>query len=378
MSRQKKIVTETHELFREFDCGERKEWIKNVQESRKFRMGHQWKQSQIDKMKAKDTPTLTVNRIHKAVETLKAMLTSNRPGFKVAPQKDSSSKTAIAVEGLMQYCWYNSQGNEQVATAIDNMLSAGIGWLLAYIDPYSDDGMGDVKFKSIDPKFVYVDPNSQEADFSDASDIIISRIYTKNHLKRIYPQYKKAIENATGQQVSDEVFTDTHSESYPVHFSGDIGLVTKEVEGVRGYERYSKIMVPRYRVREVYNRAENLYSQEEYDEWKDRKIYVINGNPIRESEVAQRIISQLMQEWQQAMQEWQMQVEQLQQAVQAGQADPNTPMPEPPPKPDMQEHTNEDIVKIGFAEVVRVTVPRIEMSVIIGDKHLYTRVMNLS
>ncbi len=367
---KKKVVEETVELFREFNNSQRKDWVGRIQSDREFRLGKQFTQEQIEELKAKETAPIVINRIHKAIETIKSMLTSNKPGFKVAPQNDSDAKTANALNGLMQYVWYISEGDEQVSQAIDNMLAGSLGWLLAYVDPFSDDGMGDVKFRSVDPKFVYVDPNSQSPDFSDATDIIISRIYTKKQLEQMYPQYKNTIKTATGTDISDELSTGNQSTEYKVIFAGDsISVTAPGREEIRGYERYSKISVTRYRVREAFSKAENLYSEEEFDEYLETPVHIINGNVVKESENAKKVLEELYAQYQQAM-------EQYHQAIEMGQIDPNsTP---PPEEPEYQEATYGDLVKQGLIEVINVMVPRIRMTVILGDKHIYTRIMETS
>lgn len=377
--KEKQIAQETIDLFMEFRNAERNTWAQQIQEDSNFRYGAQWTQNQIDTMKAKGAATLSVNRIHKAIETMKSMLTSNKPGFKVAPQGDSDNKTAIAIQGLMQYIWNISDGDEQLSICIDNMLGRSLGYLMPYIDPFSDDGMGDVKFKSIDPKYVYVDPNAQEIDFSDATDIIVSRVYTKKQLMQTYPQYKHIIKNATGVQIDDQVVTDNQASQYNVIFAGhSFNVNGKDNEDIRGYERYSKIMINRYRVRESYNKAENLYSEADFKAWGKTPIYIINGQPIREESVAKKLINQLMQEHQQQMQQYTQMQQQMQQAMQMGQLDPNTPMQPPPEPPSVEEHNNMDLVEIGFVEVIKVMVPRIKMSIVLGDTHIYTRIMEMS
>ena len=90
------IVNETHRLFDTYSK-ERDNWAKNAKEDKEFRLGRQWTREQEEVLKARGQAPIVVNRIHPAVEAAKAMLTSNRPAFRVAPREDSDNKTAQVI-----------------------------------------------------------------------------------------------------------------------------------------------------------------------------------------------------------------------------------------------------------------------------------------
>ena len=193
-----KYAQETVELFQDFCGSNRSLWAQQAQDDREFRLGAQWDQDDAKVLESRQQAPLVINRIHPAVELAKSMLTANKPTFRVSAAEDSDNKTAAAMNGFIQYIWSISAGDRQLSKAIDDFYVTGMGNLLVYIDPFDDGGRGEVKFRAIDPMHVYIDPNAQDEFCTDASDIIISKTYTKGQLKRVYPAYQSAINTASG------------------------------------------------------------------------------------------------------------------------------------------------------------------------------------
>ena len=86
------IVDETEQLYKTYS-EKRDTWAIHVSEDREFRYGKQWTTEQRDKLEARGQAPIVVNRIHPAVESAKALITSNRPSFRVSPREDSDNKT---------------------------------------------------------------------------------------------------------------------------------------------------------------------------------------------------------------------------------------------------------------------------------------------
>ncbi|MFA5452833.1 MAG: hypothetical protein WC248_04620, partial [Candidatus Methanomethylophilaceae archaeon] len=95
-------VQETERLFKAYS-NVRQPWAEMVQQDRQFRFGQQWSEEDLKKLADRGQAPVVVNRIHPAVEAAKAMLTANRPSFRVSPREDSDNETAQAINGLLQY-----------------------------------------------------------------------------------------------------------------------------------------------------------------------------------------------------------------------------------------------------------------------------------
>ena len=358
----KSLVDETQDLFKTYS-EKRKTWANHAQEDREFRLGKQWTSDQKRILEERGQAPLVVNRIHPAVEAAKALITANKPQFRVSPREDSDNQVAQAMNGLLEYIWQISEGNTMMRRVVDDYYVTGMGAALVYVDPMMDMGKGEVCIHDVDPLDIYIDPNSRHPFADDAENIIISRLYTKDQAKALYPMYEKAIKNAS---------TETHQTDRPVTGREDNGEMsfpeepgTQTIvsfgdsdEYIRGYERYYPLMIDYYRVFESFSGDEDLLSEKEYAQYVQQPAWLINENVITEPEQAKAIIQQIEQVYEQQ--------------VAQGREEGNLELPE---KPIVQQITFQDLIENGSIEVVIVPTKRIKQCVIMGDKHLYSRVL---
>ena len=354
------IVDKTHNLFRAYS-NKRELWAQQAQEDAEFRLGRQWTAEQQRILLERGQAPLVVNRIHPAVEAAKALLTSGKPQFRVSPREDSDNKVAQVFNGLLEYMWYISDGTQSLRNAIDDYYTMGLGAMMCYIDPLKDFGRGEVCMTDIDPLDVYVDPNCRDRLGDDAENIIISRLFTKEQAKKMYPQYEDAIKNAqsdlhtdrpTTQRIDDKgiVFPEDTATKTDINFG-------ESSEYIRGYERYYKVWVKRFHVKNTIDGVEEVFDKEDYEEYLRRPAVMINGQPITDPKKAEGMISQIEQKIQQASQEAEMNEQ------------------DPPPMPEVQRVTYADLVNQNLIETVSVPVQRVKMCVIMGDKYLYSRIL---
>ena len=326
------IVEETQDLWRRYS-NSRGEWAENAKEDREFRLGKQWKTEQKEILDARGQAAIVVNRIHPAVETAKAMLTANRPSFRVSAREDSDNKLAQVFNSMLQYIWQISDGETQLRAVVDDYYVAGLGCMQVYQDPLKDMGKGEVCVKAIDPLDVYVDPNSRDRFFDDASNIIVSRLFSKDQAEALYPMYKTAIKNAEGDSISDQPSTGRFD---------DVGISFPEEElqpndeYIRGYERFYKVRVTKQRVFEVFSGKEHLFEQEEYEEYSAQPAWIYKDQPI----VDQKIAEQIQQQGEKLL---------------------------PVSYKELEEY--------GFIKTVEVSVERVKQCVIMGNKKLYSRIL---
>jgi hypothetical protein len=261
------------------------------------------------------------------------MLTSHKPSFRVSGREDSDNKVAQVFNALLEYMWQISDGDMQLRTAVDDYYVTGLGCLLLYQDPTKDMGKGEVMLRAIDPMDVYVDPNARDRFFDDAENIIVSRLFTKDQAKKLYPMYDNAIQNAGNNSFTDTPNT-SRADDGEVSFPEDI--LTQEDEYIRGYERYYKVLVSKYRIFEQFSGQEHLLEREEFEGYISQPAWFYKDQPIIDEQVA----TQLQQQGQTVM-----------------------PM------------TFNDLIEMGLIKVVNVQVTRVKQCVVMGDKKLYSRIL---
>ena len=417
----KKLVDETQDLWRTYS-NKRETWATHAQEDREFRLGKQWSSEQRKVLESRGQAPIVVNRIHPAVEAAKAMLTSNRPSFRVSPREDSDNKVAQALNGVIDYIWQNSDGDTVMRNIVDDYYVTGMGVGLTYIDPEADDGKGEVLIRDIDPLDVYIDPNSRHRMVDDAENIMISRLYTKAQALRMYPRYQEAIKNAESDMHSDRPIT-TREDRGEAIFPEDIETKTQSTFGVddeyiRGYERYMKVKVRMLRTHERWSKREDIIEDKQIDAWYQKKAWLINGEPTTSEENAQaahqknsqQYNNQVQQIVDQQMKQMEMMKEELgvqlleressmSEAVEMGDmlperydlelqkakqaTDTQVEQAEMQFKqqldslkpPTIQEVNYAELVQMGFIEVVEIQNQRIRQCVIMGNTYLYSRIL---
>ena len=329
------IVDTTQTLWKSYS-NKRELWAEQAQEDAEFRLGRQWTAEQQRILLERGQAPLVVNRIHPAVEAAKALLTSGKPQFRVSPREDSDNKVAQVFNSLLEYMWYISDGTQALRNAIDDYYTMGLGAMMVYIDPLKDFGRGEVCFHDVDPLDVYIDPNARHRLGDDAENIIISRMFTKEQAMKMYPQYETAIKNASSDLHTDRPTT-RRVDDKGIVFPEDTATKTdtnfgENSEYIRGYERYYKVWVKRFHVKNNIDKREEVFSEEEFEEYVARPAVKINGQPMTDAEKAQSIIAQLMQQYEM----------QLQQAEMEG-------IPEPQ-MPQIEELTYADFIEEGLIE----------------------------
>lgn len=358
----KKLVEETQDIWKTYSK-KRETWATHAQEDREFRLGKQWTSDQKRVLEERGQAAIVVNRIHPAVEAAKALITANKPQFRVSPREDSDNKVAQAMNGLLEYIWQISEGNSVLRRIVDDYYVTGLGCALVYIDPMMDMGKGEVCIHDVDPLDVYIDPNSRSPLADDAENIIISRLYTKDQAKALYPMYKKAIQNAsTDEFLSDRPNTgreDNGETTWPESTETmTIANFGESDEYIRGYERYYPIMIDHYRVFEGFNGNEDLLTEEEYERYLKQPAWEIQDQIITDEEQAKALIEQVEAMYKQM----------VEQGRQQGRVDL-------PKQPKIAQLTFKDLVDNGLIDVVIVPTKRIKQCVIMGDKHLYSRIL---
>jgi len=267
----------SEELLAEY-ASIRTKWARQAMEDSEFRNGMQWTKEQVNALRKRAQEPLVVNVIYPAVEQAKAMLTANTPRFQSTGREGSDIKTGQIFSDLMSWVWENSKGNTELKEAIDDYYVKGMGCMVVYHDPQADFGKGDVFVKAIDPLDVYIDPSSQDPYSRDASNIIVSRLYSEAQLISMYPGMEETIRKATEVTVAPQTESLRHGLEDQVVSREEINaqrILSKEDREIEVIERYSKIKVPHYRVFDPQLNDEKILNIEEFQEYSQKIGYKV-------------------------------------------------------------------------------------------------------
>lgn len=261
-------------LFRTYD-GPFKTWYTQAVEDDDFRHGAQWTQKQIKFLKKLKQLPIVFNVIHPAVEQAKALLTANRPRFTATGREDSDPQMAKVFSDLFSYIWDISHGTAELKQAIDDYYVKGLGWMLAYIDPYADMGKGEVCIRSVDPKEVRVDPNSKDIYCRDAAHILLVSVSTAEQLQRYEPNMLDILRRS-GAQKSQGDDTLVTSQRIGAQAQGSANVFTEaDSDKYRVIDRYTRVKIKYVHIYDTTNGREQILLPNEYEQYLNKPVVIL-------------------------------------------------------------------------------------------------------
>ena len=267
-------ATEIKETFDRWENA-RQDWETAARQDIDFYLGNHFTASEADELASRNQSAVPMDRLYSAIEQFKAIITSKPPKFSAVAREDSDTRLSHVWKTILEYIWDISDGDEQFKQAVHDYAVTGMGYFYAYIDKEEDYGRGEVKFKHLNPFKVYVDPNSRDRYFDDASGIMVSNIMSRMQVIDAYPELGQPLDEEGTKLLIDEVEPMSGEEDWPSNqnertmesFTPD---VVKDYdykgssEKYRLIEYYSKTKVPFFRVLDVEANQEKILSEEEF------------------------------------------------------------------------------------------------------------------
>lgn len=166
---------------------------KQAIEDMKFRALQQWPDKIREIREKANRPVLVVDKLNQYIRQVVNDGRQNRPSVKVRPiDDDGDSEVAQAYEGIIRHILYLSNADAAFDTALDCAVANGFGWIRVLAD-YSYEGTFDQDLKVVrvrNPVSIFIDPNAQEPDGSDATYGFVIDEISKEEFKRRWPKAK--------------------------------------------------------------------------------------------------------------------------------------------------------------------------------------------
>jgi len=263
------------ELFREW-ADARKDWETAAREDIDFYLGNHFSASELDTLSERNQTSVAIDRLYSAIEQFKAIITSKPPKFSAVGREDSDNRLANVWKVILEYVWDLSNGDEEFKQAVHDYAVTGLGYLYTYLDKEADYGRGEIKFKSVNPFRVAVDPNSRHRYFDDASGIAVSTVFSKFQLIDLYPQLKEIPEDSEKPLIelietmdADEDYPSATNSQTMQSFTPDVvkDYDRNSQEKYRLIEFYSKVKVPYYRVINLQTQQEQILDSDKFQQF---------------------------------------------------------------------------------------------------------------
>src|SRR5215469_376168 len=143
-----------------------------------------------------DAPALTINKTRQHCLQIINDAKQNKPQVRISPVSDEATKASADIyEGVVRHIEYMSNASVAYDTATTQQVHGGIGWW-RIVREYEGDGsfeMG-LRIQRIrDAMSVYLDPDIQEVDGSDARFAFVVDDVARDEFEDKYPEYRDSL-----------------------------------------------------------------------------------------------------------------------------------------------------------------------------------------
>lgn len=157
--------------------------------------GWQWEDAMRKSRELDKRPCLTVNKVKQHNRQITNDARQNKPAIRVYPvDSGADKKTADILNGVIRHIEANSNADVAYDTAEEFAVDAGLGYWRVVTDYASDDSFDQEIFvkRVKNPLNVYLDPDIQEADGSDARFGLVFEDLPKDEFEARYPNVEGA------------------------------------------------------------------------------------------------------------------------------------------------------------------------------------------
>lgn len=224
-------------------------WERYGTKGRDYFLNEQLTKTGKENLEKAGLPTFTVNEITPVIEMMRYFATANDPRWKGVGTEGSDIDIAHIHTVIAEHCWKLSKGRSVYAQNILDSLTRGLGVMQIYIDADADRGQGEVLFKSVSPKHVFVDKQSTDIMWDDAGFVLVKLDLPKSVLiSKLGKKYEATVKKASGDtsynysSLADRIESQAVIDE-DVH-SNVVTPYAKEEDILDYYECYRKVKVP--------------------------------------------------------------------------------------------------------------------------------------
>lgn len=152
--------------------------------------GYQWSEAMRKQRETDQRPALTINKTKQHNRQITNEARQNKPAVRVSPVDDGADKeTAEVFNGIIRHIESNSSADTAYDQAAEFAVDAGLGYWRVTTD-YADENSFDqeIYIKAVkNPLSIYLDPDIQEADGSDARFGFVFKEMPREEFEDKYP-----------------------------------------------------------------------------------------------------------------------------------------------------------------------------------------------
>ena len=244
---------ENLDLWRAYALDHRRQsWEEGADEDEGFYHGNQFTTDEIELLNARGQVTAAMNRVRPLLRQFVAELTANLPAFTVLGATSEDHRKSWIFQEYLAWAMYQCFFQRHAERVIKDMARVGVGSMIVDFDPRADDLRGDIVFRRGHRKEVFYDPDSQEWDFSDSENIVVSRVVSLRTAIGRWPKHREGLirtseswlQNAVDERNKNQYSQIEEQELITVGQEWTLGRnIYEQVSHIRLIERYTKVQV---------------------------------------------------------------------------------------------------------------------------------------
>ena len=220
----------------------RAERMKDMIDNDNFYHNDHYDDAEEAEIEARGQAAIPINVMYSIIKQMNSLLTGDAPTWYVDPVGETDKKYAYLMRQLLEAAWYTSKGGRQLSMAIKDMLITGAGYKT--VNPHHDKGF-ELQVKQIPYGQVLADPMLGEVDYSDADNIIVSKVVSVKKAAKFLNKTEKEVEEYAKTQ-ADALGEDPKIDRYSrVNYS----FAPDKTKSVRIIQRHTMEKVTIYVVR---------------------------------------------------------------------------------------------------------------------------------
>lgn len=161
------------------------DFMKKADKCDRFFRGEQWDERDLAKLRAQLRPALTINKILPTVGSVMGEQIKNRAEISFRPRSGAPEGTAEALNKVFKQIADTNQLNWLRSQMFDDGVITSRGFLDVRMD-FSRCLQGEVKYTSLNPKNVVIDPDGEEMDPDTWGDVFVTKWVTADDIAVLY------------------------------------------------------------------------------------------------------------------------------------------------------------------------------------------------
>lgn len=162
-------------------------YFREAEEDRDFVAGHQWTDSDIEKLKLENRPIITFNRVNAMVAAILGIEANQRQEIEYLGREVHDTALSESIQEVGKWLRDYAEIESEEAMAFEDMITTGMGWTETRMD-YETDLDGKFVTDWVDCNEMTWDMSAKKRNLSDARWICRSKKYTKDEILDLWPE----------------------------------------------------------------------------------------------------------------------------------------------------------------------------------------------